>query len=227
MIDEIQSYAKNINANDEVLTWIKTTGKKSLIKKIITVSSLEHIIDYLNSNAAPRRLQRMSIKDAERKAKEWSDRNKKKGKDLIDSDTDIDIVHDFENGSMIVKLKTKKSYQREGFMMSHCLGGYDDRDSDCIIYSYRDADNNPHATFEVRRDASEIVQIKGKGNGSIHPKYVEPILIFLEILEMNIRPSDMVNLGYYHLNKIHVDYLKEIPDAWKQIVLVRDEYYGV
>lgn len=226
MFEEIKKYANGVNSSNEVLMWLETTGKKNLEKNKINVSDLEHIIDYLNSKAAPNRLQKMSIKDAKRKANEWSEANKKKGRNLEDSDTDIEMIYGFENGSMIVKLNTKLAFQREGFLMSHCLGGYSPDNEDCIIYSYRDEKNMPHATFEVRKNASEIVQIKGKGNGPIHPNYIEPILIFMEYLDINIRSSDMENLGYHHLHMDHVAFLKNYNGVLDQVVKVRNEFYA-
>ena len=200
-MNEALNYANGMNARDEVLAWIKSVYK-NYAEKNPTSHEIEHIIDYLASDAAPKRLLKMSYPDAKRKADEWSKANQKKGKDLIDSDDDIEVIHDFLDGSKIVRLKTKKAFQREGFLMNHCVGGYDVNDS-ILIYSYRDEKNMPHATFEVRKESGEINQIKGKGNGPIHKKYIHPILAFLKSIGMEIRPSEMVNLGYYHLPKVH------------------------
>lgn len=207
-MNQVIEYAKHINSSNEILDWLKTTGKKSLNNNKVNTDQLEHIVDYFNSNKAPRRLRKMSIVDAIRKSKEWTQANQKKGRDLVDTDEDVEMIYGFEDGSMIVKLKTSNAFKREGFLMSHCLGGYSLSDA-MDIYSYRDDKNHPHATFEVRKDYNEVVQIKGKGNGSIHPKYVEPILVFLEYLGMDIRPSDMKNLGYYHVNEDQYKLLKE------------------
>lgn len=189
------------------------------------MSDVEHILDFLVSSAAPIRLQKMSYQDAQRKAKEWSERNQKKGRDLTDSADDIETIHAFKDGSKIVKLKTKSAFSREGFLMNHCVGGYSLSD-DRLIYSYRDKKNMPHATFEIHKSDNEIVQIKGKGNGSIHPKYIHPILEFLKVIGMEVRPNDMVNLGYYHLPKEHAGYLKKSPKAWKQVCEVNGEIYA-
>ena len=221
---DVLSYAKSINASQEVFDWLATTGAKSLKKKLADESDLEHIVDYFISGSAPSRLRKMSFKDAKRKAKEWSEANQKKGRNLIDEDSDIETVYDFLDGTRIVILKTKKAYQREGFMMNHCVGGYQISD-DVHIYSYRDAQNMPHATFEVQKSHNEIVQIKGKGNGVIHPKYIHPILAFLKTVGMEIRPSDMSNLGYYHIDKCHLDFLKT-SEAIKQVTMINGEAYA-
>jgi PcfJ-like protein len=224
MIEELKNYANGMNANAEVLSWLDTTGKKAIEKRGATILDMEHVLDYLVSPAAPNRLQKMAYVDALRKAEEWSKQNQKKGRDLTDSDDDIKGIFKFKDGSRIVKLKTKKALQREGFLMSHCVGGYTLSDS-CQIYSYRDSKNMPHATFEVKKSGKEIVQIKGKGNGAIHPKYIKPILTFLKKIGMDIRPNDMKNLGYYHLPKEHLEYLNKTK-AKDQITEIGGEYYA-
>jgi hypothetical protein len=186
---------------------------------------VEHILDYLASPAAPARLQKMSVADAKRKSDEWSKANQKKGRDLIDTKEDLETIHDFGDGTRIVKLKTRKALQREGFLMSHCVGGWNIGDN-IQIYSYRDADNMPHATFEVHKSDGQINQIKGKGNGPIHPKYINPILEFLKAIGMEVRPKDMVNLGYYHIHEDHLEFLKKIEKAWKQVVMIGGEVYA-
>lgn len=226
MLEELEIYAQAINANTEVLDWLKTTAKKALKENKISSSAIEHILDFLVSPAAPMRLKKMSIIDAKRKAEAWSEANKKKGRNLTDGPEDVELIHKFKDKTSIVKLKTKKALQREGFLMNHCVGGYSPDNADCLIYSYRDNSNLPHATFEVRKNNNEILQIKGKGNGPIHPKYIHPILEFLKVIGMNIRSNDMVNLGYHHLHKDHLKFLKKLPKAMKQVAEINGEYYA-
>lgn len=232
MIEQLEEYAKHLNANEEILSWLRTTGKKAMskafhsLKQSECASDIEHIIDFFVSSAAPARLQKMSIVDAKRKSSEWSKANQKKGRNLVDEIEDIETIHDFLDGTKIVCLKTKKAFQREGFFMSHCAGGYNPDNKNCKIYSYRDKENMPHATFEVQKQNNEIIQIKGKGNGPIHPKYIHPILAFLKSVGMDIRPNDMKNLGYYHIHKDHVEFLMNIPGAAKQMVMIGGEAYA-
>lgn len=229
MIEQLEAYAIGINASTEVMTWLRTTGQKAIKTKLLqerVLSEIEHILDFLVSSAAPKRLQKMSYADAKRKAQEWAESNKKKGRGLVDSPEDIETIHDFLDGTKIVRLKTKKAFQREGFMMNHCVGGYSPDSTNQNIYSYRDAKNMPHATFEVQKANNEIVQIKGKGNGAIHPKYIHPILAFLKSIGMDIRPNDMVNLGYHHLPNEHLSFLERYKGAQKQIVVISGEPYA-
>lgn len=225
MLEQLKEYAKHLNASSEVISWLDTSGKKAILSKKIDQGQMEHILDFLVSNQAPSRLQKMSVVDAKRKATEWSESQQKKGKHLKDSDEDMETIHDFLDGTRIVVLKTKKALQREGFLMGHCVGGYSIQDNQ-KIYSYRDNNNMPHATFEVKKSNNEIVQIKGKGNGAIHPKYIHPILAFLKTIGMNIRSSDMVNLGYYHIHKDHLPFLKKYQGIEKQMVMINGEAYA-
>lgn len=226
MIEAILNYATGMNANDEVITWLNTVGQSTISKRGASVNAMEHIVDYLVSGDAPSRLRRMSYVDAKRKADEWSKTNQKKGKNLKDSTDDIETTHDFLDGTKIVRLKSKSAFQREGFLMNHCVGGYSPDSTECLIYSYRDKNNLPHATFEVRKSDETINQIKGKGNGPIHPKYIHPILAFLKSIGMEIRPHDMQNLGYHHLAKDHLEYLRQSESAWAQVTMINGEAYA-
>ena|SRR3990167_1856357 len=192
-------YALAIGAGAEVLEWCKSVLEAHEKKHAVDISEREHIIDYLASDRAPARLRKMSYAQAKLAAEKWSTSQQKKGSGIVDTDEDIETIHDFLDGTKIVKLKTKKALQREGFFMAHCVGNYDPERS--TIYSYRDKKNFPHATFEVSKSGEEIVQVKGKGNGPIHPKYIHPILAFLKAIGLNVRPFDMKNLGYAHVTK--------------------------
>jgi len=224
-MSEILSYAVLLNSNQETISWLTTTGAKAIKLKKATDSELEHIVDYFNSKSAPKRFLKMSFVDAKRKAAEWSKANQKKGKNLEDDDCDTETIHDFMDGTKIVKLINPKACKREGFLMSHCVGGYVPSEN-VHIYSYRDKNNMPHATFEVQKRSNEIVQIKGKGNGAIHPKYIHPILAFLKSIGMEIRPRDMRNLGYHHMEKEELELLKLWPDALEQVSMINGEAYA-
>ena len=111
--------------------------------------------------------------------------------------TDYEITLDFWDGFRFVKLISKECYEREGKLMSHCVASYFGRDSK--IYSLRDSNNNPHCTIE------DWVQIKGKWNWKIDPKYIDYVVRFLEHLWMEVRESEMKNLWYYKLDSIDKD----------------------
>ena len=78
--------------------------------------------------------------------------------------------------------------------MRHCVASYHGNNTE--IYSLRDKNNMPHCTMEKDQ------QIKGKGNGSINPKYINYIIAFLEEVGMSVGDNEMKNLGYLNVEKI-------------------------
>lgn len=196
-------YVKNLNASSEVISWVNTT-LSAYIKKDTTPSQseIEHVLDYLCSNEGPKKLIRMSYEQAKEKASAWLKTQKKKGMDIKESKEDTETIYKFDDGSRIAKLIGLPAFKREGFLMSSCVASWHGK-SDRFVYSYRDKENNPHATFEVVNNGKDIQQIKGKGNGPIHPKYIHPILKFLESINFKVRDVEMKNLGYWKLpNKV-------------------------
>lgn len=222
-MDKILEYAKSLGDNQEIISWLNTAARKALKSRKTTESEMEHVLDWLYSSVAPKRLQKLSIVDAKRLSHEWMEKNKAKGKNLEDGSDDIEDFMYFEDKSKIVKILSEKSFKREGFLMSHCLGGYSLRKG-YNIYSLRDKGNQPHATFEVSIEDKDILQIKGKGNGPIHPKYIHRVLAFLKKLGMDIRTSEMMNLGYYHVPQIHIDFVKQKLKNEKLIELNGESY---
>lgn len=223
-MNQLLSYAKSLNADDEIMTWLNTIAKASLEKNAVSESRLEHVIDWLMSSEAPKRLRKLSVKDAIRLTSEWTEANKKKGRHLEDSENDVKEHLVFEDGTKIVRLLTKASLQREGFLMSHCLGGYSIR-SDYEIFSLRDSKNFPHATFEVSTLNEEILQIKGKGNGPIHPRYIFKVLDFLKSLKIDIRPTEMANLGYYQIPEEHLNLVAKHLGKSESIIKINSVSY--
>jgi len=155
-------------------------------------TEIEHILDYLYSTNKTFTVGYKTIKE---KADKW---NKKlqstTAKDKEEEGADYKVVKKWEKGFKMVKLLSKSAYELEGKRMSHCVSSYYGRDDE--IYSLRDKDNKPHATL-----SKSSQQIKGKGNGCIHPKYIKYVVEFLEYLEINVRDSEMLNLGYMNLEK--------------------------
>ncbi|WP_425107203.1 PcfJ domain-containing protein [Ancylobacter sp.] len=160
------------------------------------MGEIEHIIDYLNSDKAPQRLKKMSYKQARAAAERWNTSLQKKGASVREDEADTAEFIDFGDGFRFVRLVGKKAYEREGHLMRHCVASYFGRGVE--IYSLRDSDNQPHCTIE--RD-SGINQIKGKGNGHIHPRYVHYVVAFLEKCGLTVRESELANLGYTPVTK--------------------------
>jgi len=187
-------YAVGLNASNEVVSWLKTTAKNHINKQDAApeTSEVEHIIDYLISKEIPK-INQMSYPQALKKAEKWTQELIKKGNKIIEEDGDVEVVYDFGDGFRFVKLIGQRAYEREGALMRHCAASYYGRDAN--IYSLRDTQNNPHCTIE------ENEQIKGKGNGDIHPKYVDYVVRFLEHLGMEVEDSEMRHLGYINVSK--------------------------
>lgn len=219
----LQNYLKQAS-NDEAKYWINHNLKNYLLKpdNQEDVTEIEHIIDYLNSDCAPKRLQKMSYKQAKDSSDKWLKSQIKKGKTIKEEDKDIETFMEFDNGFKIVKLLGENAYKKEGFLMAHCVASYYE-DKNCSIYSLRDRQNNPHATVELKYQDSSINQVKGKGNGSIHPSYINYLLEFFEKLELPIRDSELRNLGYKSICQKTFEMVKNI-EGLKFLQREKDQY---
>jgi hypothetical protein len=183
MKKELIEYAKGISCKEDVFEWIDKR-----VPDNFNIGEVEHILDYLGSNKRPKRLDRATYEQMKSNSDKWILSLRKKGNGIIEGSEDVEVVLDFKDGFKFVKLIGQKSYEREGNLMSHCVASYFGRDVE--IYSLRDKDNMPHCTIEKN------VQIKGKGNGDISPKYIDYVVQFLEWTGMKVRDSEMSNLGY-------------------------------
>ncbi|HOX21822.1 MAG TPA: hypothetical protein PLL10_00030 [Elusimicrobiales bacterium] len=146
-------------------------------------------------------------------AEKWTAALQKKGLKIEEKPEDVEVVKRWSGGFRMVKLVGKRAYDREGALMRHCVASYYGKDDE--IYSLRDKDNVPHATL-----SRSSQQIKGKGNGSIHPKYVKYVVEFLEHLKIEVRDSEMQNLGYVNIEKI-----EDKEAVFPKKYLFRDKYF--
>ena len=110
----------------------------------------------------------------------------------------------FENGYRFALLTTPKDLEIEGRRMRHCVGDYGyevDHGSD--IVSLRDRRNRPHVTLEIL-GSRQVVQIKGKANGPVAPRYGKYVAAFIREMGLDIvgdrenagitfRPLDLAN----------------------------------
>lgn len=227
MIESLLRYVDGLVSSKEVIDWVNTTLLAAIKKGLVSSQTeAEHVIDYLNSDEAPKRLRRMSYEQALESTKKWDLANQKKGRDLVEDETDLEKIKTFGSGYYIAKLLTKRSFEREGFLMRHCLGGMTPG-SEYDIFSLRDETNLPHATFEVRKNSKEINQVKGKGNGPIHPKYIDYVLWFLKHTGLDVRENEMRNLGYYFIHPDVLDYAKKVANDGDVIAQVGENWYAV
>ena len=204
MNEEIIKYAKGMNAKQKIIDWIN----KELYKlNVVNQTEIEHIIDYLVSDKAPKKLDKATYKQMLDNTNKWNKTLIKKGSEIKELKKDIKIIVDFKDGFKFVKLIGKNAYEREGFLMRHCVSQYYNKEDE--IYSLRDKNNNPHCTI-----SKQSQQIKGKGNGSISPKYIKYVVDFLKHLKIDVKDNEMVNLGYYNIEKfkkhLHKDSIKQL-----------------
>jgi len=193
-ISKYLEYASSLGANNKVISWIDHNLENHLEKHQEDQTEIEHIIDFLISDKCPVRLDKVSYKQAKEKTDLWVKELNKQAEKIVESDNDTEIVLDFKDGFKFVKLVGKNAFDREGLLMSSCVASYYGRDTN--IYSLRDKENKPHCTIE------ENQQIKGKGNGLIHPKYIKYVVEFLEFLGMEVSDNEMANLGYVNISDV-------------------------
>lgn len=186
--------------NNEVKFWINHNLSNYLKKNPENYQEVEHIVDFLNSDEAPKRLRKMSYQEAKQGAERWVSKLIKQSEKVSETEEDVKVILNFENGFKLVQLLGENAFKREGNLMRHCVGSY--YGGETKVYSLRDYKNMPHCTMEVDQD---IQQIKGKGNGSIHPKYIDMVLQSLEYFGLDVNEHDMPNLGYIPLSD----------DTWK------------
>ena len=198
-IEKYSEYAKHIGADEHIQKWVTTTLSNYLEKNQVETEEVEHILDYLVM--ANKRVSKMSYIQAKEGAEKWLKAQIKKGNAINELPEDVETVLDFGDGFRVVKLVGENAYKREGFLMSHCVASYYGHDVE--VYSLRDSNNMPHATMEKDQ------QIKGKGNGDIHPKYIDYVVKFLEHVGMSVGDSEMKHLGYINISKWKNELSKE------------------
>ena len=171
-------------------------------------NDIRYISDYLNgSQEFPEDLWEKSLNGMYDLAVQWHDTLKFK-EDPTGDYENKDVVYKFDNGYTIVDVNTENDLDVEGEKMGHCVGSYCDNvaSGKTVIYSLRDAKNEPHATIEVvptlplgrTRSRGRVDQIKGKGNAAPVDKYRPMIKQWLQTTDFTYENSP--------------DYLNMLPD---------------
>jgi hypothetical protein len=206
-MNQIEKYAP-MATNDEIKRWITVNLNNYLKKNSEDQGEIEHIIDYLNSDKAPSRLQKMSYDQARSNAEKWTKALAKKGQHIEETENDIHIWETFGEFKL-VQLLTENAYKREGFLMSNCVSSYFNSD-DSTIFSVRDKNNMPHCTLEIVESEGSIQQIKGKGNGSIDPKYIDVVVKILEFIGLDINVHEFTYLGYHEISEDYYNLMRKV-----------------
>jgi len=207
------TYVNEFHAWNEIeMVFIKNILTPHLKDNEENQTEIEHILDYLFHKPTTSLSYSYShlLAKAEKYFKKQND-NVVLDKSWEVEGVDYKTIHTWDWFS-VVELISEKAFKREGKLMSHCVGSYANRD--VTIYSLRDDKNLPHCTIE------KDVQIKGKGNGKIIPKYIKYVVEFLEITGMNIRDNEMENLWY-----TNVSFYKQIGILKDNLTLFRDTYH--
>jgi len=199
------TYIKEFQGNNpSCIFFVENQLAKHLEDNPEDQTEIEHILDYIYSTNKTFKIGYKTIKE---KADKWNSKlQNQKIKDTEKEGVDYEVVKKWRSGFKMVKLISKDSYNREGKTMSHCVSSYYGKDDE--IYSLRDKKNMPHCTLSKNSQ-----QIKGKGNGDIHPDYIKYVVEFLEYLKIDVRDSEMKNLGYVNIETIkdkYVDWGKDL-----------------
>jgi len=184
---------------DMIISWISINLHNYLKNNEENLTEIEHIIDFLNSNKAPIRIKYMSYEEAKSGSEKWTATMIKKAADIVETEADVKVFKDYGDGFKFVELIEENAFKREGNLMSHCVGSYYGK-AGIKVLSLRDELNKPHCTIEISEEHGNMSQIKGKGNGSIHPKYIKYILDILKELKCEVRSSELNNLGYLEVS---------------------------
>jgi hypothetical protein len=169
-------YYEELDYANEILTIQKAIDNNEKIVSIkFTIQlkrDIEHIIDYLHSDKAPKNLSRLSFKDSIDHSKKWTENlNKvKMENDSVDFDS-LNIIHKLNDDYFIVQLETKDEFNLEGKDMNHCVLEYYNRykkNNNFVIWSIRNKHNKPTATVELvfnsYSKSVRIPQFKGRFN---------------------------------------------------------------
>lgn len=118
-------------------------------------------------------------------SEKWHKSFAKKNKQRVDAKllNGLKIIENFDNGCFLAKLITKKQFDYEGSMMSHCVSSYYGRSATSIM-SYRTSENKPMMTIEYTKSPNgkdiAIHQARGFANHDyIDEEHIVNILNYL------------------------------------------------
>lgn len=215
---------------------------KFLLKKgcTLTDAEAEHIIDWLDSEDAPKKVAKMSVPQALEGSQKWQEKlNEQKA-----AKSDLKFIElayqPSDKKFKVVQLVGEEAFKREGNLMKHCVGSYFGK-KDCKIYSLRDSKNQPHCTIElgwseyphdkpIEEREKYIRQIKGKTNGNVKPEYIPSVIEFLQSLGVRVDSSQLSYVGYEQSNlpQVLLDRLERIRGKAIRKIAVADKtfYYS-
>ena len=155
------------------LDYLKTTNEYDTFDKALTAAQKWH---------------KVMAQNADKLAKD---------KDLVEKSLKgTEFVMNLPNNMVGYRLTTPEALDFESEYMGHCVGkgGYDKavKEGAVQIYSIRDKNGEPHATFEVR--GNDIYQCKGKGNKAPVARYRPAVQEFVRQMKLDIK-HDFANIA--------------------------------
>lgn len=116
-------------------------------------ADLNHWADWYNSDHPSRQgkdIMQMKSPEMHQTIKDWDTDMRENAK--AEAQIRGDIVHSYPDGWTVQQLTTPKELNDEGEAMGHCVGSYARpiENGESLIYSLRDHQNEPHATWEIR-----------------------------------------------------------------------------
>lgn len=85
-MEQYLGYANHIEANEQVITWVKTTLSKHLSANKPPTEEVEHILDYIVQ--ANKNTERMTYAQAHKLAEAWTKAQQKKGQHIKETSED-------------------------------------------------------------------------------------------------------------------------------------------
>lgn len=147
---------------------------------------VDHILDFLNSDSAPKRLTRLDYKSAKKQSLDWTEKlNQSKKEEEQSSFENFNVLYEFSDESKLIQLETEEDFKFEGQKMEHCVYSYWKRvinsDNNYKILSVRKPNGMPTCTIEIniRGRNIDIEQIKGRKNfGIITPLIARELHVY-------------------------------------------------
>lgn len=165
---------------------------------------IQHALDWMKSDAAPERLDRLTVPEALKQADAWTQALLKK-KDLEITEGGEKTIKQYPDGYSWREMASEAALGREGKLMGHCVGGYwkNVASGEVSIWSLRDPNNQPHCTVELHPGAQFVRQIKGKQNASVVKKYHGYVKDLLndKLAGWEVDSSELGNAGMFYLEK--------------------------
>jgi len=199
----------------EVDNWLQKSISPSLLSDQYSrdefrsiLRKIPHILDWMESlgTKAPSIVNKqLKYSKALDLTEDWV---KQLNKSIPKSPGKVEIIKRFDNGFYVCRLLDSAARKWEGYHMSHCVGG--DAYQDHVgLYSLRDNKGLPHATIEID-ECGQVVQIQGKGNGSVADLYGSLVFSFLCETTFDIDGFTVLdNLGIESIPQDCADEIKE------------------